>query len=73
MELEKKVWRKKSPGTENEELGKSEYDAATAMELLPCCCCHGAIAKLLLLLSCCCCHGAARPIHAPHVDAHPSN
>jgi hypothetical protein len=50
---------KKSPDTEKEDLGKSEYDAATAMELLPCCCCHGAIAKPLLLLSCYCCHAAA--------------
>jgi hypothetical protein len=31
--LEKRVWRKKSPGTE-EESGESEYDAAAAMELL---------------------------------------
>jgi len=32
--LEKRVWRKKSPGTEEEESGESEYDAAAAMELL---------------------------------------
>jgi hypothetical protein len=36
LELERRVWRKKSPGTEEEESGESEYDAAAAaaMELL---------------------------------------
>ncbi len=58
LELVKNVWRKKSPDTEKEELGKSEYDAATAMLLLSWSYCQAAPADVMLLLSCCCCHGA---------------